>query len=465
MKNSIGLLAKSLKRAAILLEWKARRARRDADAFAEFAFTDGAGRPLRQAAVHRDLQRFLDSHSRALVELPRDHGKTMQVCARVLWELGRRPDLRVKLVCATEALAAERGRFLRNAVAHNERLRMVFPHLRPAHPWSAERFTVNRPAEVIGPSVTAFGVGAASTGTRADLLVCDDIVDVKSVRSRADRERVKVFYRDNLVNLLEPDGRLWNIFTPWHGDDLNSQLKKNRAYAHFRRAVGDDLQPVWPEKWPRERLVQRRQEIGELSFTRAYRLACVSDEAVIIRPESVQFWSEPEPANLTVLAIDPAVSTKRSADCSALVALARGDDGKIRCLEALAHRVRMPELIDLIDDADRRLKPDVILLEANAAFQGLYDLLVSQTRFGGKVVGIPQSKDKVTRVNIFSTPVRNGNFRLMGERGGVDASQRTLFDEITTFPVGEHDDLLDAAAMGTAWLLTSTPQVRIIGEP
>src|SRR5262249_32428889 len=162
-------------------------------------------------------------------------------------------------------LAVERGRFLRNAVAHNERMHMVFPHLAPAHPWSAERFTVNRPAEVIGPSVTAFGVGAASTGTRADLLVCDDIVDVRAVRSRADRERVKVFYRDNLVNLLEPDGRLWNIFTPWHGDDLNSQLKENRAYAHFRRAVGEDLQPVWPEKWPRERLAERRQEIGELS--------------------------------------------------------------------------------------------------------------------------------------------------------------------------------------------------------
>jgi len=28
---------------------------------------------------------------RALVELPRDHGKSVQVCIRVLWELGRRP--------------------------------------------------------------------------------------------------------------------------------------------------------------------------------------------------------------------------------------------------------------------------------------------------------------------------------------------------------------------------------------
>jgi phage terminase large subunit-like protein len=42
----------------------------------------------------------------------------------------------------------------------------------------------------------------------------------------------------------------------------------------------------------------------------------------------------------------------------------------------------------------------------------------------------------------------------MGDgRGGVDPSQQGLFDEMTTFPVGEHDDLLDAAATGTAFLV------------
>jgi hypothetical protein len=73
------------------------------------------------------------------------------------------------------------------------------------------RFTTARPAEVIGSSVTAVGVGPVSTGSRADLLVCDDIVDVQALRSRADRERVKAFFHENLMNLLEPDGHFRRV--------------------------------------------------------------------------------------------------------------------------------------------------------------------------------------------------------------------------------------------------------------
>lgn len=439
----------------------ARRSRLDPNVFATFCFTDPAGRPLRQAAVHRALQAFLTEHARALIELPRDHGKSMQVCLRLLWELGRDPSLRIKVVCAAEALAVERGRFLRDAIQGNARVRLVFPHLRPGRPWEASRFSVIRPASVLGPSVSALGIGAASTGTRADLLVCDDIVDVKSLRSRADRERVRAFFHENLVNLLEPDGRLWNLFTPWHVDDVNAHLKRNGEYALFRQAVGDDLEPVWPEKWPRERLEQRRREIGAVAFARAYRLVCVPDDDVPIRAAWVQYWTEPAAVEQIVLAIDPAVSAKARADASALVVLARTAGNEIHCVASVARRVATPQLVTLIDDADRRWQPDVILFEANAAFAGVRDLLVRHTRFGPKVRGVTQTKDKLSRVHAFSVPVENGSFRLRGAGPTlVHASQQALFDEMTTFPFGEHDDLLDAAAFGTAYLL-DRPEPRV----
>jgi predicted phage terminase large subunit-like protein len=439
----------------------AARARQSPNDFAAFCFTDSTGRPLGQAAVHRALQAFLDGHRRALIELPRDHGKSVQVCLRVLWELGRDPSLRVKIVCASDAMAAERCRFLRDAIADNPRVRLVFPHLRPGRPWGVTRFTIARPAEGIGPSVTAVGVGTVSTGSRADLLVCDDIVDVQALRSRADRERVKAFFHENLMNLLEPDGRFWGLFTPWHVDDLNATLKRNPAYALFRRAVGDNLEPVWPEKWPAERLAQRRAEIGTLSFARAYRLVCVPEEDVPIRAEWVQIWIEPAAYEQVVLSVDPAVSCKSTADRSALVTLGRTAANGVHCLEAVARRVSTPELVGLIEDADRRHRPDVILFESNAAFAGVRELLVRQARFGPKVKPVVQTKDKMSRVHAFSVPVENGSFRLRGARANqVDPGQQELFDELTAFPFGEHDDLLDAAASGTAYLL-DRPEPRV----
>ena len=94
---------------ALLLEHRLRRARLSPSDFAEFCFADGSGRPLCQARVHRDLQDFLSGHCHALVELPRDHGKSVQGCIRILWELGREPGLRVVLACASESLAAQRA--------------------------------------------------------------------------------------------------------------------------------------------------------------------------------------------------------------------------------------------------------------------------------------------------------------------------------------------------------------------
>ncbi len=298
-------------------------ARDDPSAFISYCFTDPLGHPIRQAPVHDELQAFLSQHPKALIELPRDHGKSFQVCCRVVWELGRNPALRVKIVCATGGIAAERARFLREAIENNHRVRLVFPELQPDSPWAASSFAVARPAHVIGPSVAAYGVGAGSTGTRADLLICDDVVDVRSLHNRAERDRVSSHFHDNLMNLLEPEGRFWGLFTPWHENDLNARLKKNHIYALFKKAIGPDFEPVWPEKWSPEKLRARKAEIGSASFARGYRLVPVMDEDTAIRAAWVRFWTEPTECDMVILSVDPAVSLAARADRSALVVLGR----------------------------------------------------------------------------------------------------------------------------------------------
>lgn len=432
------------------------RWRSDPNEFIEFCLSEPTGKPIRQAKLHRELQDFLTRHRKALVELPRDHGKSTQICGRILFELGHTPNLRVKLICSTDALAAERTRFLRDAIAGNARLRVVFPQLKPASPWAAESFAVVRTVESIGPSVAAFGIGSASTGARADLLVCDDIVDVAAVYSRAERDKVTAIFHDNLLNLLEPDGRFWGLFTPWHADDCNARLKKNGSYAHFRRAVGPDLEPAWPEKWSREKLAERRQEIGEAAFARGYRLTPIAESEILIQPHWVQYWSEPHtPFDHVILSIDPATGASMKADNSALVVLGRVGN-EIRCLATVARRAASPELVALIDAMDQLWQPDTILFESNGPFLAMKDLLVQHARYGPKVRSIVQTREKVARIAAFAVTVENGRFRLK-----ADGSQAELYREMTTFPFGDRDDLVDAAATGTAYLLKGFGEPRI----
>ena len=432
-----------------------RQARRSPSDFLAFALTDPEGRRLKQAAVHVELQAFLSAHSKALVELPRDHGKTVQMCGRTIWELGTHPGLRVKIVCANEEIAGQRSRYLRDTIAKNAGVRAVFPDLRPDSPWTAEAFTVIRPADTVGPSVAAFGITAGSTGARADLLICDDIVDVRSLHSKAERDKVRDHFQNNLMNLLEPGGRFWGFCTPWHTDDVNSHLKRNGVYAHFRRAIGPNSEPVWPEKWPRAALELRRAEIGESSFARGYRLVSICENEGLIRAECIHFWSgefDRGDFDRVILSVDPAVSTKASADATGLVVLGKRG-AEILVLAASAVRIPTHELVDRIDQFDTHWRPDEILFESNAAFEGIKDLLVRHARFGPRIVGVKQSRKKEIRVAAFSVPVQNGLVLLKGDAGLVDDGQQALFDEMTSFPFAGHDDLLDAAATGTEHLL------------
>ena len=431
-------------------------ARIDPCAFLRMILTDRETMHNPMAKIHRELQEHLSRHRCALIELPRDHGKTTQVCLRVLWELGNNPNLRIKIVCASEAIARDRSRFLRQSIAENQRVRRVFPHLRKSEPWLATAFSVPRKAGILGPSVMAFGIGAASTGTRADLLVCDDVVDVKSIYSKALRDKAADDFFNNLLNLLEPDGRFWGLCTPWHADDLNARLKKNAAYSLFHRSVGPNLEPVWPEHWPTAQLEARRAEIGSAAFSRGYRLTPVAEDELVIRPEWIQSWSElPACFDRMILSVDPAVSVKSSADASALVVLAKAGN-VIYCLAASARRVASPMLVEWIDAMNNRWQPDAIVFESNGAFDAVRELLVRHASFGPKVLGVQQSRSKLARFSAFAVIVQNGSFQVK-----ADGSQQNLWEEMASYPFGERDDLLDAAATGTMQLLNQQREPRV----
>lgn len=73
------------------------------------------------------------------------------------------------------------------------------------------------------------GIGTSITGKHADVVVTDDIVNLKDRISRAERERTKIQYME-LQNIKNRGGRFINTGTPWHKEDAISIMPNVRRY-------------------------------------------------------------------------------------------------------------------------------------------------------------------------------------------------------------------------------------------
>ena len=62
------------------------------------------------------------------------------------------------------------------------------------------------------------GIGGSLTGKHADIIITDDIVNLKDRQSRAERDRTKAVYQE-LQNVKNRGGRIINTGTPWHPED------------------------------------------------------------------------------------------------------------------------------------------------------------------------------------------------------------------------------------------------------
>ena len=66
--------------------------------------------------------------------------------------------------------------------------------------------------------IRGLGIGTSITGKHADIVITDDIVNVKDRASRAERERTKAAFME-LQNVKNRGGRFINCGTPWHKED------------------------------------------------------------------------------------------------------------------------------------------------------------------------------------------------------------------------------------------------------
>jgi len=110
------------------------------------------------------------------------------------------------------------------------------------------------------------GIRTSITGKHAWYVITDDICNLSDRISRAERERTKLQY-DELQNIRNRGGRIINLGTPWHKDDVFSKMPNIHRFDCYETGL------ITTEK-----LDELRQSMAPSLFAANYELKHIASE-------------------------------------------------------------------------------------------------------------------------------------------------------------------------------------------
>lgn len=124
--------------------------------------------------------------------------------------------------------------------------------------------------------LVGLGITTSITGKHADIVVTDDIVNIKDRISRAERERTKTQYME-LQNIVNRGGRFINTGTPWHKEDAISLMPNVRRFDCYSTGL-----------ITREKLESLRHSMSDSLFSANYELKHIADaDAMFKNPQFI----------------------------------------------------------------------------------------------------------------------------------------------------------------------------------
>jgi predicted phage terminase large subunit-like protein len=401
-----------------------------------------------ERVINGDLKRLI-------INMPPRHTKS-EFSSYLLpaWFLGQNPEKKVIQTSHTAELSVGFGRKVRNLVDSDD-----FKEVFPALALRADSKAAGRWSTSQGGEYFAIGVGGAVTGKGADLLIIDDPHSEQDGQSIDPGvfDKTYEWYTSGPRQRLQPGGAIIIVMTRWHLRDLTGKIIK----ASTQRDGVDDweliefpaLMPsgnaLWPEFWSEKELLALRNELPAPKWEAQYQQQPTSEGGALVKREWWKRWEQERPpqCEFIIQSWDTAFLKTRRADYSACttwgVFYQPDDEGATRpniiLLDAHKERLEFPELKKMAMEFYNEWQPDACIIEAKAAGAPLV--------FEMRAMGVPVSEytpsrgnDKVARVNAVADMFASGVVWCPETRFG-----EMVIEEFASFPVGEHDDLVDSS--------------------
>ncbi len=199
--------------------------------------------------VQYDIADYLQhGPKRSIIEAFRGVGKSWITSAFVCWVLLRDPQLKILVVSASKTRADDFSTFTKRLIAEMPLLQHLMA--RPGQRDSNISFDVGPSRPDHSPSVKSVGITGQLTGSRADLIIADDVEVVGNSLTQMMRDKLSSLVKefDAIIKPLETS-RILYLGTPQTEMTLYTQLTQ-RGY----------MLRVWPARFPQAKNMLRYSE-------------------------------------------------------------------------------------------------------------------------------------------------------------------------------------------------------------
>ena len=149
---------------------------------------------------------------------------------------------------------------------------------------SATEVNTNLTHDVKGtPQLLGIGTGGSITGKHFDYIFTDDIVNVQDRISKAERDRTKLIYQE-LQNIKNRGGRIFNTGTPWHVEDAFSIMPNAEKYNCYHEEIRKIISA--------DELERIRQSMTPSLFAANYELEHIAAENALFETAPVFYKQE-----------------------------------------------------------------------------------------------------------------------------------------------------------------------------
>ncbi|WP_405286381.1 hypothetical protein [Methanobrevibacter sp.] len=373
---------------------------------------------------------------------------SMVTLAFPLWLIFQDPSLNILIVNNSASLSEKFGIQIR------EYIKKIGPsfgvYLSDVKRSSTHIMFTNKDGELYDGSIRLVGASGSITGQDADYLVIDDPYFGFDDITPSQLQKKINWFHTIILQRLEPSSKLIILHTRWATHDLIGHVresdKDNYEFVEFS-ALDKDNNPLWPQRFSTDFLLDIKKNVGERVFQSVYQQKPIDTTSDFFNMKKLKYgfpeeyvqesiaraWDIASSDNLSNNDYTAGVKMARFGDKAVILDLVHGQFG--------GNTKRMIQNTAFMDTPECH-----IVIETGVAAAG--ELLHQEwkNQLPGFIVErakVSGNKSKVDRATPLQNAIEDGKVYVAIDDG---VTRQAFYDELNSFPSGEHDDITDAVS-------------------